>query len=190
MINETKHIGSLLGRVFLISQYSCIKQWGGSKENINGSCDYDSLENFISYTEGDLTLFNRDTKGLNSLFYIFFSLSSKVEVFKINNGFVLCDGLYFNESWNYSIPIEFEKIEDTNFKIEVIDTSLIIADAVIQGSDIIEKTMEGAYNIASHNFNSYSVIRLDNGTYTAKRINAHLAVDTQKVILKGIEISR
>ena len=79
-----KHIGSLTGRLFLITQPEEFARWNGSKEIEYGQSDYELLDNFISCDEGDLTSFSK-SPGITS--YLFYSISTKIELFVKENGF-------------------------------------------------------------------------------------------------------
>jgi hypothetical protein len=186
MTKRIKHIGSLLGRVFLLSQYNDVSSWSGCKENEHGDTDYDSLDDFITYEEGDISVF---PKPNSAYFYVFFAMSSKIEVFKTNTGFIICDGLYFNKSWHYSEPITFELVEETKNLIHLFKAPFIIFDSVLEGLCTLENTKEGAYNVRNNYFNSYITIELEIGDYQINKVQTYIAYDEKKILIKGIEIN-
>jgi hypothetical protein len=178
MENNIQHIGSLIGRIFLIAQPFATKEWGGSQEKSDGETDYDLLDGFISYEEGDLTLFE---KSVDVNYFIFFSMSTKIEVFKKENGFVLCDGLYFNKSWNFSNEIVFKVVEEMKFQMNITDKAVTVFDAAIEGDKVLLN--EGKST------NSSVFIDLSNGVYKIKKVETSIMLDEQEVLLKGIEVS-
>jgi len=186
MINDLTYLGSLLGRVFLISKTENLNEWNGNEENLNGESDYDLISNFISYEEGDLSIFN---KSINLSLLIYFSMSSKVEIFSKTNSLILCDGLYFNNSLNNLRQIKLKLIEELEFKTRIENNELVIFDAAIEGKRVLENTNEGVFKIINDDFNSGSLINLTNGIYSTKRIEVNIIFDNQEVSLKGIEIS-
>src|SRR5690349_5370289 len=123
MAITTKHIGSLLGRVFLISSKNAIKEWGGSDEENNDLSDYDLIAENISVEEAGLDSF---LKEFDVKYLTFFAMSSKIEIFKAEQGIVLCEGLYFNGSWDYSKQLVIKDIEETLHEIAIDDQYMII----------------------------------------------------------------
>jgi len=180
------HVGTLLGRIFLIASPVDLAQWNGCIENVSSKSDYDLLEDHISYEEGDLSNFVKS----DNVYYIFFSMASKIEIFKNENGFILCDGLYFNKSWDYSSPLDFKSIDELDFKIKITDSSIFIFDAAYESRKISQNKTEGSHGIGKNNFNSYAYLRLVNGLYSVKRVETGVVFDNQKTTLKGIEISQ
>ena len=74
---QTLHIGTLPGRVFLITTKKAIKEWGGVDEE--GQSDYDSITDHVNAEEAGLDSFSRGP-GLEYL--TFFGMISKIEIFK------------------------------------------------------------------------------------------------------------
>src|ERR1043165_9440541 len=98
---QTQHIATLPGRVFLITTKKAIKEWGGVDDE-EGQSDYDSIIEHVEAVEAGLDSFSKDP-GLEYL--TLFSMSSKIEIFKSAQGLVICEGLLFNETWDFSKPI-------------------------------------------------------------------------------------
>jgi hypothetical protein len=185
-MEDIGYLGSLISRFFLITQFQNAMKWGGCSERSEGESDYDSLEKYISYQDGDLTLFSNSR---NELFYIFFSMASKVEIFKKNNGFIFCDGLFFNKSIYPFTSFNLDIMEDMGFEMEVKDYSLIIFDAAMDGSLINKDDTEGCHKIGNDWFNSYAIINLVNGFYSIKKVRITIVIDNKDVVFMGIEVS-
>lgn len=181
-----KHIGSLIGRLFLTTQPNEFEIWGGSNENEENQSDYDLLDGLISYNDGDLTSFSKSPGIISSLY---FSMSTKIELFVKQEGFVICDGLFFNQSWNYSDPVSIVAIEKKNFNIEVIERCLIISDAAFKGNKISAIKENGIYSSSNTN-DSFGFIDLENGIYDVHRIELSVLINAENVKLPGVEICR
>ena len=109
-------------------------------------------------------------------------MSSKLEIFTVSNGFIICDGLYFNEALDYSIDLIFNVTEAIDFKINVTDELIYIFDAAIEGKSL------GLNPKSGETKNSLS-LNLFNGEYSAYKVETNVLIDDQKVKLKGIQIS-
>ncbi len=178
---KVEHLSSLLGRIFIIALADDLKNWNGNSIAIEDQTDYESLGDFISYEEGDLTLM---IKKPDSKFYIYFSFSSKVEVFKTENGFVICDGLYFNMSWDYSNQLFFESISKIDLDFEVISETVCVYDATLEGKSVFldEK--------GSEEWQDRLILNLSNGIYSVYKVETNVLIDGQEIPLKGILLSR
>ncbi len=177
---KTKHICSLIGRTFIISSPMSAKQWEGDSQVNNTKTDYELLDNFISYDEGDLTSFNKTSE---SIFYVYNNFSSKIEIFSIENGFIICDGLYFNRSWDYHQEINFRiiRIIDLEFKVE--GGKIFIYDAVLEGESVLLSGMD------CNKWSDRTLLHIVDGLYTACSIEINIIVDEQEVLLKGVMIN-
>ncbi|WP_026997624.1 hypothetical protein [Flectobacillus major] len=184
-MENIKHIGTLNGRIFLVSGVKAFKQWRGIRENENSETNYDLLDDFISYEEGDLTLFK---KSLTEVFSVFFSMSSKIEIFKKDNRLIIFDGLYFNESWDdYIIKNQIEVIGEISFEINFNDEVIVIFDATLDGNKVFSTNKEGVWSSFDEPFNSYATVTLPQESYKAKRIKTIIYHNKQEVIIYGIE---
>jgi hypothetical protein len=182
----TKHIGSLLGRVFLVSSKKAIKEWGGYDEENNGQSDYDSITDNISFEEAGVDSF---LKEFELKYLTFFTMSSKVEIFKVQQGVIVCEGLYFNESWDYSKQLVVKVIEETSHEIAIDDQSIIIVDAAVNGRDL-ELKQHGIINVLNNSHNSFCVIDLENAVYRVKKIQVKIEVDKECIERMGIELCK
>lgn len=183
---STKHIGSLLGRVFLITTPQSLSHWKGNSENENGEIDYDLLENHINYNEGNVSMFNKD----DFLFLIFFSMSTKIEIFKTPEGLLWCDILYFNQSWDYSQKLKIHRLDDTGAAIEINDNKIVIYDATLEGEQI-KNNSEGVYSVFDlPNNYDYSWVDLENGLYKLRKISIEINVDDELISLNGILLEK
>ncbi|PZR06929.1 MAG: hypothetical protein DI539_24250 [Flavobacterium psychrophilum] len=170
------HVASLLGRVFLISSFHTAKEWRGITE-IDEVSDYDAVRDVLEYEEAGLSLFSKSKENSYLLYY---SMSSKVEVFQIKNSIILCEGLYFNKSWDYSLPMNVV-IDETNlFKIEVSGKYIVIVDAA---EDLSVLTVPSIDNNELHSFCSVPV---DDGIYEASKVSVEIAVNNETIILQGV----
>lgn len=123
MIEKLNHIGSLLGRSFIISNSKNIENWNG----ISGD-DYDNL--FINEIDDEKpTLYFKNE--LKYLFY--FSMSTKIEVFRNDDSVVICNGLLFNSSLEDFKILGIAKVEKLNIEFEI-DNELLILDSTIDGT--------------------------------------------------------
>lgn len=176
----TKHLCSLLGRIFIISSPFATKNWGGDAEVSNNETDYESLDNFISYEEGDLTSI---MKTPESVFFIYFCMSSKVEVFSIANGFIICDGLYFNESWDYTKELNFNTISEIDLDFNVVGGAVYIYDATLDGESVLLSS-----SISKEWSDRFRIDMID-GFYSVSRVETSVLVNGQEVLLKGVMIN-
>ena len=176
--NKT-HLGSLIGRVFLISSSTSTENWNGQNDDISQPSDYESLENFVSFNEGDLTSY---IKSKNSIFYIYFAISNKVELFTIENGIIICDGLFFNKSWDYNKELEFRLTKQINLNFDVKEEKFYLFDAGLS-SDFIFNNLENEIN------KSIIPIKLHLGKYKVYQVETTLLIEDQEVIVKGVQIA-
>lgn len=181
MERKIKHLCSLLGRTFIIASPFATKNWGGDAKINDNDTDYESLDNFISYEEGDLTSM---LKKPEAVFYIYFSMSSKVEVFSIANGFVICDGLYFNEAWDYSKELHFKTITKIDLDFNVEGGAVYVYDAALTGESVLLS------NATIKEWSDRTFINLIDGFYSVSRVETSVLIDGQEVLLKGVMVSR
>jgi hypothetical protein len=172
------HLTSLLGRVFLLASQSATSKWNGLKEN-NGKNDYDLLDDYISYEEGDLTSF---LKSNQFMYYIYFCMSNRLELFEIENGFIICDGLYFNKPLDYSNGLHFGDTEIFNFQLKIEAGGLYVYDAALDGESVIVENQERR--------NDRVLLNLKEGIYSICKVEAKISVEAEEVVLKGIRLSR
>ncbi len=174
MKTHVKHLNSLVGRTFLLAEPSAVQMWNGVNEKSNSEVDYDLLEDYISYDEGDLTSFT-NSEGLT--YYVYFSMSSKIEIFSIENGFIICDGLYFNESLSNPDELIFEETSTIDFTINIDQQMIYLFDAT-----------EDKQSVILSEENSSLSFSLENGTYSTYKVETNLMIDGENVILKGIQV--
>lgn len=176
MIAPIKHICSLVGRVFLISTTNSTKNWQGDYSSTNEITDYELLENYLIFEEGELAEFK---KNKDDNYYTYFAMSNKIELFSINNGFILCDGLYFNNSWDYSDKILFSPISKSSKEIIVEGGSLNIFDAALNGNSVLE-------SISSKEIENDKIsIPLVDGNYEITKVETILNQNNEEVLLRG-----
>ena len=180
----TKHIGSLLGRVFLVSSIRAIKEWGGSDEMNNGLSDYDLIAENISFDEAGLDSY---LKEFDLKYLTFFVMSSKVEIFKVQQGIILCEGLYYNESWDYSKQLVIKDIEDTLHEISIDDQGIIVIDAAVNGRNL-ELKQYGLSNDFNYDRYSFCLIDLENGVYKVKKIKIMIEIGNGYTEIMGVEL--
>jgi hypothetical protein len=174
----TQHIGTLLGRLFLITNKKAIKEWGGV-DGEEGQSDYDSIIDNVNAEEAGLASFSK-ASGLEYLTFI--CMSSKIEIFKSTQGIVICEGLFFNESWDYTKPITIEDIEETSNRITIDEELMVIIDAAVNGGDL---------SLASdENTNEYCAIQLENGDYEVSKILLKIEIDNSFMDRMGIKLTK
>lgn len=178
---KVEHLSSLLGRIFIIALADDLRNWNGNSIAIEDQTDYESLGDFISFEEGDLTSMK---KKPDSSFYIYFSFSSKVEVFKTENGFVICDGLFFNKSWDYSEELFFNTLSKIDLDFEVFSETVYVFDATLEGKLVLlgEK--------GSGEWQDRLILNLSSGIYSIYKVESNILIDGQEIPLKGIMLSR
>lgn len=180
-----KYMGSLVGRVFLISQQSNIVNWHGTKEKPNGGSDYFDLEDYIIFEENNISQF---VKSTGEMYYIYFSMSSKIEIFVKEKGLIILEGLYFNENLGDFFQKSIEYIGNVDFKINFENEYILVFDASLNGDEIIPGN-EGIFNLNNNKFNSYAVLSVPKGIYNVKKVILKLSNKLQDIELKGIEIN-
>lgn len=178
---SVKHIGSLLGRVFLLASKHSTENWNGNIPSDNDQTDYESLSNFLSYEEGDLTLMQ---KSSDYYYHVYFSMSSKVEIFEIESGFIIIDGLYFNMSWDYNKPLSIITKSKINLEFEVTCEIIFIYDAALQGKSVLSDKEN------KREWQDQLSIKLSNGKYSVLRVEIGIFVEGEDEVLKGIMIAR
>jgi hypothetical protein len=109
-------------------------------------------------------------------------MSSKIEIFKSTQGIVICEGLFFNESWDYTKPITIEDIEETSNRITIDEELMVIIDAAVNGGDL---------SLASdENTNEYCAIQLENGDYEVSKILLKIEIDNSFMDRMGIKLTK
>ncbi|HMS68265.1 MAG TPA: hypothetical protein PKD18_09000 [Saprospiraceae bacterium] len=179
MENNTYHLCSLVGSTFIVASSHSTKEWSGDLSLANGTSDYESLENWISYEEGDLTQME---KSDNLKYYVYFSNSSKIELFAMERGFVICDGLYFNKSWDYSRQLYFNILSEIEIEFSISGNTLYVFDSVLVGESVINTHSNFA------KFVDNCSIDLNDGIYKVYRVETLVSVENQKVLLKGVMV--
>lgn len=164
MFGDTQYVGYLIGRVFLIGEPNHILKWKGYTENEEGVSDYDLLADRVEFDNAGVKLFR--SNGFD--FVVFFSMSSKMEIFKYDGGFILCEGLYFNASLNLSNGFDIQKKDTTSISIDLTDGNVIISDATIEGR-LINSTLNGVFSVYQDNLNSYSFLSIEEGRYSVQK---------------------
>lgn len=180
METQTHYVGTLIGRVFLITNKKAIKEWGGVEdEHENGQSDYDSIIDHVEAEEAGLDSFS---KGTDLVYLTFFSMSTKIEIFKSSKGIVLCEGLFFNESWDYTKRIIVEDLEETSKRIDVDEQLIVIIDAAVDGRNLSLESNEDN--------GEYCAVRLENGVYKITKIQVRIEIDNNHLERMGIELSK
>lgn len=174
MIKTANHIGFLVGRIFLIASNYSASNWHGIEEKIDGQIDYDSLENFISYEEGDLTPYINSS---GQVYYTYFCMSSRVELFSFENGIIICDGLYFNQPLNYYENLLFKRIDTIDLNINIENEKIYFFDAAVDSSFLHFLNKENCIDL-----------NLKSGTYHVHKVETTILIDIQEVKLKGIQL--
>jgi hypothetical protein len=180
MERKIKHLCSLLGRTFIIASPFATKNWGGDAKVNDNETDYESLDNFISYEEGNLTSMKKTPE---SIFYIYYSMSSKVEVFSIANGFIICDGLYFNESWDYSNELHFKTKTKIDLDFNAVGGAVYVYDAALVGESVLLSSK------TSKEWTDRKLIDISDGLYSINRVETSVLIHGQEVLLQGIMLS-
>ncbi|MCB9235038.1 MAG: hypothetical protein H6581_25515 [Bacteroidia bacterium] len=174
MENQNIHICSLIGRIFLISGHSDARKWKGDKESMSGMTDYDLIEDFINYDDAGVSEYDHVAIGK---YWIFFSMSTKVEVFKMESTVIISEGLYFNQEWAYEKEIASQIVEEYPFLIEISDKKLAVFDAALDSSQLPLEIIHDA---------SFCILSLPNGLYGARRVC--LNIKEEDFELMGVEI--
>jgi hypothetical protein len=170
---QTQHIGILTGRVFLITTKKALKEWGGADDE-EGQSDYDSIIDNVNAEEAGLDSFS---KGPDLDYLTFFSMSSKIEIFKSSTSIIISEGLFFNELWDYTKPIIIEDIEETSKTITIDEDLVVVIDAAVNGKKYQDNSV-------------YYAIQLENGTYEVSKIQVKIEVDNNYVQRMGIELTK
>lgn len=176
MLSSTRHVKSLIGRIFSLCNEKSIAEWNGYKDTKDIVCDYDMIDDYISYQEGDMTLYEK-SESLH--YYLYFAMSSKIEIFQTERGMVICDGLYLNESFNYSQQVEFNIINSIPLTLTVDNEFWYLFDAAIEGSSIIE----------IHKNDFLLIDFLKYGKYTLHQVEATILHNDEEVVLKGVNLT-
>jgi hypothetical protein len=175
---QTHYVGALIGRVFLITTKKAIEEWGGIEDE-DGQSDYDSIIDHVEAEEAGLDFFSKRT---DLVYLTFFSMSSKIEIFKSSKGIVLCEGLFFNESWDYTKQIIVEDLEETSKRIDVDEQLMVIIDAAVDGRNL---SLE-----SSENSGEYCAVQLENGVYKVIKIQVRIEIGNNYLERMGIELSK
>ena len=177
-MNETiEHITSLLGRVFLISTVKAFINWDGTIEKDEISSDYDLMIESINYDNARTSVYKKNPENK---YLIFFTMSSKIEIFKTTNGFIVCEGLYFNESPDFKTPTKVEIKAVTDISIETNNERVIIFDSTLS-SEEVECSDGRKYS------NSYTSLKLLNKEYIVSKVEIIVEFKNQLVKLAGIK---
>ncbi|SHG66060.1 hypothetical protein [Flagellimonas flava] len=181
-----KYLGALNGRIFLISDSNSLRLWGGCHSNTEYGSDYDSLQGSLSFSNDKLDLHPKDE---NLIYHIYFSPSGRVELFESKTGFVLCEGLYYNESINFS-ELEFQPTKNLDILINNHEGGLYVYDATFQGKEILEenKGSKGVFTVNQNSFNSYCNLKLTKGKYIARSVQSNIEIENEQIVLNGIEL--
>ncbi|RAJ92701.1 hypothetical protein LX87_05032 [Larkinella arboricola] len=186
MQTDYTYLGSLLGRQFLILPVENISQWNGCQESIEGISDYDQLGELPDYSEARVASF---IKSKDLQYGLFWSMSTKVEVFKKEDAVILIEGLYFNQSWDYSQSMKLSLLDHTELTFSLENGKLVILDATEDGKSIDSSQPAGVFSSRSDGVNSYAIVSLVNGTYQVKRVEVAVSISNETILLEGIEIS-
>ena len=178
METQTHYVGTLIGRVFLITTKKAFKEWGGIEDE-DGQSDYDSIIDHVEAEEAGLDFLS---KGTDLGYLTFFSMSSKIEIFKSSKGIVMCEGLFFNDSWDYTKQIIVEDVEDTSKRIDVDEQHMVISDAAVDGRNL---SLE-----SSEDNGEYCAVQLENGVYKVTKIQVRNEIDNNYLERMGIELSK
>jgi len=171
MKTKFEHISSLIGRVFLIASFEATNNWNGNNDNGEEN-DYELLEDNINY-EGEISLIKK--QNLN--YYIFHSMSSKIEIFKKENSFLIFEGLYINKSFNYTNDIKINILYKLNINFEVEKNLIYIFDSALNGKQVIK-----------NEWKDKSTIKIEDGIYNIYSIEGVFFVENEEIILNGVMI--
>lgn len=174
-----QYIGSLLGRVFIFTPTQNLSYWEGHSDNLQS--DYDQLGSVISYNDGDMTVFEK----LGKQFYVFFSMSTNIEIFKKEGNLLVIDGYFLNELVGGTGDLKIERSEKLPFNVVVDGGWLTILDATLYGNELTNQHIEGVYKIGKEEFCSYGNTNLKHEIYNVYRIKIDVS---EEIELFGVEI--
>jgi hypothetical protein len=178
METQTHYVSTLLGRVFLITNKKAIEEWGGVEDE-DGKSDYDSIIDHVEAEEAGLESFS---KGTDLVYLTFFSMSSKIEIFRSSKGIVLFEGLFFNETWDYTKRIIIEDIEETPKRIVIDEQLMVVINAAADGRNLSL--------VSSENNDEYCAVQLENGEYKVTKVQVRAESDNNYLERMGIELCK
>lgn len=179
-----EHVGSMVGRIFLLSSLDAFKKWNGVSENEFGEIDYDLLGNSINEEEAGLGLYS-SKQGVN--YYVLFSMSSKIEIFTKGKSVILCDGLYFNESFDYAQNVALSKLQSLPYLFEATEP-IAIFDATVDAASLnIDLTSKRG--LMKSDMEDLAILDLARGTYHFQQIDLNIQYNKESLTLRGIEMS-
>jgi hypothetical protein len=179
-MNNTEHKGPLIGRIFLICEESLLPHWLGYVEDSPDESDYDAIADFIVC---DAAGFSSYQKPDGAIFYIFFSMSQKVELFTTADSAIVTEGLFFNRKLKEG---EINFISTGNIQTIKINTpGLVLFEAPFSGMQVKNQI---AFNERATEYITYKKIDLKPGNYTINRIEAEYNDADYSDTLEGIEV--
>ncbi|HRG90111.1 MAG TPA: hypothetical protein PLW44_13890 [Chitinophagales bacterium] len=176
------HVGALTGRTFIITQSENLSLWNGHSDDV--TCDYESIAAYVSYEDGDMTVYNKHDKQ----FYIFFSMATKIDLFRIADKILIVDGLFFNGSFTGLQNLQLIEVEKLPHTIAVENGWLNIFDATLHGNEITNSKIEGLHKVYAPHYYSYASVNTAIEKYSAYRIKLFGDLDGETVELFGIEL--
>ncbi|MFP2996911.1 hypothetical protein ABN763_13425 [Spongiivirga sp. MCCC 1A20706] len=181
------YIGENIGRIFALFSENHVSNWKGYSEDENQDSDYNDLIEIINFDETDLTHY----KNRNSDYYIFFSMSTKIEIFKNLNSLLILDGFFFNQKLKTENILEINEVKKLDHKIKIERSRTIIMDAACSGKDInISDKKSGVYGMEKTKVNYYAIVELEPGLYDSKVVDVSVKVENGIDVLSGIKIDK
>jgi hypothetical protein len=117
------------------------------------------------------------SKGPGLEYLTLFTMSSKIEIFKSANGIVIFEGLFFNESWDYSKPIIIEGLEETSKRINIDEELLLIVNAAVSEKNYPDN-------------GEHCSIQLEKGDYKVTKVQVKIEVDNSPLERMGVELTK
>lgn len=185
MEQNLNYIGYLIGRIFLIADKHDLTGWNGNKEIAHEESDYEKIGAFVVYEDAGFSEFKREN---GQTYLLFFSMSTKVEIFRTENGVVICEGFYLNKSFEMDDEIRIVYEEFLPQNIRLTGNSFVISDAAID-SDLMSLSLkEGIHKLKNDIVNSYAIITRRNAWYSTRKVTIKVKGNSEEIELKGIAI--
>ncbi|HLP21859.1 MAG TPA: hypothetical protein VK174_16210 [Chitinophagales bacterium] len=184
MEKDWQHLGALLGRTFIVASSENLPYWNGHSDE--SESDYESIADLISTEEGNMTLYQKAGRQ----FYIFFSMATKVELFRKGDSLFIIDGLLFNKSLEGVQNIQKQETEKISFNVSMPNSWLNVFDATLTGNEMGNNKTEGLHSAYKSDYYSYASIKLKEGNYSVYRIILTCKLDGEEGELYGIELRK
>ncbi|HLP50788.1 MAG TPA: hypothetical protein VK154_07885 [Chitinophagales bacterium] len=184
MEKDWQHIGALLGRTFIVAPSKNLPYWNGHSDE--SECDYENIADLISTEVGDMSLYQKAGRQ----FYIFFSMATKVELFRSDDSLFIIDGLLFNKSLEGVQNIQTQETEKLSFNLSMRNSWLNIFDATLTGNEVENNQTEGLNNVYKSDYYSYATVFLEKGNYDFYRIKFIGELNGEGGELFGVELRK